>query len=195
MSNRLAQLRKEKGLSMAGLATELVNNGYFKNISDATISNYENGKREPKLATWQKLADCFDVSVGYLQGISDIRKPFESHTMEEWWDKTLGYMADVNPQIFDEERKKHEQIKATKQVAPILDVISKNESLPDNYIDYNVEIKDDTTKANIYKATSMLAELGRNSSPEAKADLQRITELLEHLEERTQLPPELGGYE
>lgn len=72
MANRLAQLRKEKGLSMAGLATELVNNGYFKNISDATISNYENGKREPKLATWQKLADFFGVPVWYVQGIEEV---------------------------------------------------------------------------------------------------------------------------
>ncbi|MCK8638830.1 helix-turn-helix domain-containing protein [Fructobacillus fructosus] len=188
MSNRLKELRKENNCTLDDIAKKT-------GIKRGTYNNYKNGKTEPKLATWQKLADFFDVSVGYLQGISDIRKPFESHTMEEWWGKTLGYMADVNPQVFDEEHKKHEQIKATKQVAPILDVISKNESLPDNYIDYNVEIKDDTTKANIYKATSMLADLGRNSSPEAKADLQRITELLEHLEERTQIPPELGGYE
>ena len=186
--NRIAELRKENSLTQKELSNAT-------DIPLPSLSSYERGVRNPKINVWRKLADFFNVSVGYLQGISDIRKPFESHTMEEWWGKTLGYMADVNPQVFDEERKKHEQIKATKQVAPILDVISKNESLPDNYIDYNVEIKDDTTKANIYKATSMLAELGRNSSPEAKADLQRITELLEHLEERTQLPPELGGYE
>ena len=30
---------------------------------------------EPKLETWQKLADFFDVSVSYLQGIGTIRDP------------------------------------------------------------------------------------------------------------------------
>ncbi|MDU7064452.1 MAG: helix-turn-helix transcriptional regulator, partial [Lactobacillus paragasseri] len=36
-----------------------------------TISQYERGKREPKLETWQKLADFFGVSVPYLQGYVD----------------------------------------------------------------------------------------------------------------------------
>lgn len=38
-------------------------------IKRGTYDNYENGKTEPKLATWQKLADFFEVSVSYLQGI------------------------------------------------------------------------------------------------------------------------------
>ena len=40
-------------------------------IKRGTISNYENGKTEPKLDTWQKLADYFDVPVGYLQGVNN----------------------------------------------------------------------------------------------------------------------------
>ncbi|GAP01802.1 DNA-binding helix-turn-helix protein [Fructobacillus fructosus] len=71
MTNNLSKLRKEKGLSMMAMAKELVEDGYFDKISDATISNYENGKREPKLATWQKLADFFGVSVAYLQGLTN----------------------------------------------------------------------------------------------------------------------------
>ncbi len=39
-------------------------------ISEMMLSRYERGKSEPKLKTWQKLADYFDVSVPYLQGIS-----------------------------------------------------------------------------------------------------------------------------
>lgn len=69
--NKLKELRQEKGLSMTSLATELVNNGYFKNISDATISNYENGKREPNLANWEKLAKFYGVTPAYLVGWSD----------------------------------------------------------------------------------------------------------------------------
>lgn len=71
--NRIKQLRKEKGLSMVDMAKELVEDGYFDKISDATISNYENGKREPKLATWQKLMEYFNVSFEYLVGWTDER--------------------------------------------------------------------------------------------------------------------------
>lgn len=59
--NRLKELRKAKGLTQTQLANEL-------GIPVNTYSNYERGDREPKLATWQKLADYFDVSVDYLIG-------------------------------------------------------------------------------------------------------------------------------
>lgn len=39
------------------------------NLAPNTISQYENGKREPKLEIWQKMADYFGVSVPYLQGL------------------------------------------------------------------------------------------------------------------------------
>lgn len=66
MQNRLKQLRKEKGLLLeqVGKAVGLATN---------TISRYETGKREPKLETWQKLANFFNVPVDYLLGISKDR--------------------------------------------------------------------------------------------------------------------------
>ena len=64
--NRIKQLRKEKGLSQAQLAKKV-------GISNQIISFYENNKREPKIETWQALADFFKVSVPYLQGIEDKR--------------------------------------------------------------------------------------------------------------------------
>lgn len=64
--NRIKKLRKEKGLSQAQLAKEV-------GISNQIISFYENNKREPKIETWQALADFFNVSVPYLQGIEDKR--------------------------------------------------------------------------------------------------------------------------
>ena len=65
--NRIALLRKEKHISQSQLAKEA-------NLSRQAVSLYEIGKREPKLATWERIASVFDVSVGYLQGISDRRK-------------------------------------------------------------------------------------------------------------------------
>ena len=45
--------------------------GNALNMRDNTLSQYENNKREPKLETWRKLADFFNVSVEYLMGLSD----------------------------------------------------------------------------------------------------------------------------
>lgn len=88
MDNRLKQLRIEHGYSTRSLAEALTEFG-FKTTS-ITISRYERGEREPKLATWQKLADFFDVSVPYIQGI-------ESKTETDSLRKTL--VADKEAEI------------------------------------------------------------------------------------------------
>lgn len=60
--NKIKELRKKAKLSQKELANKV-------NISNQAISFYENGKRLPKIETWQKLANFFGVSVSYLQGI------------------------------------------------------------------------------------------------------------------------------
>lgn len=62
--NRIKELREKNNLTLRGLGKEI-------NMSSSRISQYETGKREPKLETWKKLADFFNVSVPYLQGIED----------------------------------------------------------------------------------------------------------------------------
>ena len=94
--NRIKQLRKEKGLSQAQLAKEV-------GISNQIISFYENNKREPKIETWQALADFFKVSVPYLQGIEDKRnngyskdyiyKQLDDAYKEKWKDPTGQIMG------------------------------------------------------------------------------------------------------
>ena len=59
--NRLKELRKEKGLTLDEIQSEI-------GINRGTYNNYETGKTEPKPETWRELADYFDVSVPYLQG-------------------------------------------------------------------------------------------------------------------------------
>lgn len=63
--NRIAKLRKEKGLTLQQVGNAI-------GVGNNTISRYETGKREPKLETWIKLADFFDVPVSYLQGLSEV---------------------------------------------------------------------------------------------------------------------------
>lgn len=77
LGNKIRELRAERGLTLANLAN---NTG----LAVSTISQYETGKRNPKLETWIKLADYFGVSVGYLQGIED---------------KYTGVMADSERQV------------------------------------------------------------------------------------------------
>ena len=62
MHNRIAEVRNQQGLTLIQLAKKI-------GVSDGTISRYETGDREPKLDTWQKLADVIGVSVPYLQGV------------------------------------------------------------------------------------------------------------------------------
>lgn len=67
--NRIKEIRQEKNLSQTDIAKAL-------GVTRQAISLYEKGDREPKLETWQKLADFFGVSVSYLQGIEkDYSKP------------------------------------------------------------------------------------------------------------------------
>lgn len=62
MKNRIKQVRKERKETLQQVADAV-------GLSNGTIANYENGKREPNLETWSKLANHFGVAVGYLQGV------------------------------------------------------------------------------------------------------------------------------
>ncbi len=73
--NRIRNLRKEKKLTLKQLSEELAKQGY--KITPDALSKYERGDREPKLDGWAKLADFFGVSIGYLQGVSDIKDRYE----------------------------------------------------------------------------------------------------------------------
>lgn len=64
--NRIKELRTKKHLTLKELGEQL-------GMPNNTLSLYEKGDREPKLETWQKLADFFNVPVDYLLGISKDR--------------------------------------------------------------------------------------------------------------------------
>ena len=61
LSDKLAELRKSKGLSQADLAVEL-------GVSRQAYSLYETERREMDFAALCKLADFFHVSLDYLFG-------------------------------------------------------------------------------------------------------------------------------
>ena len=60
-SYRLKQLRTNHGLTQKQLASAL-------NVSQNAVFNWENDKRKPNYEMMQKIADYFNVSVGYILG-------------------------------------------------------------------------------------------------------------------------------
>ncbi len=66
--NRIAMLRKEKGLNQVGLGLKL-------HVSQKMISAYESGTHQPGIDTLVKMAEIFGVSVDYIIGLTDIRLP------------------------------------------------------------------------------------------------------------------------
>ena len=64
MEFRLKTLRKERNISQLKLAIDL-------NMSQNTISRYENMEREADYETLVKFADYFQVSLDYLLGRSN----------------------------------------------------------------------------------------------------------------------------
>ncbi len=87
--NRIRECRKKKKLTLKQLSEELAKND-FKISADA-LGKYERDDREPKLETWIKLADFFNVPVSYLQGVSNYTKQDEPKL-----DKLRPLMFDEN---------------------------------------------------------------------------------------------------
>ena len=91
--NRIKQLRNEEGLTQKELAEAFnkyiyENNLTIKPINSSVISKWETGKSSPTKATYEALANYFDVLVPYLRGatIYEILDPLEkglySHVTE-----------------------------------------------------------------------------------------------------------------
>lgn len=86
MQNRIKELREKREISQEELANEV-------NLSNQVISFYENGKREPKIEKWQKLADYFNVSVPYLQGYVD--EYIDIHDLNEEEQEAYNRITDM----------------------------------------------------------------------------------------------------
>ena len=72
-SERLSLLRREKNISQRQAAKEL-------GISQALLSHYENGLREPRLEFISTVCDYYGVSADYILGRTD--SPDEGRELE-----------------------------------------------------------------------------------------------------------------
>lgn len=88
IKNRLKEMRKKHNFTLDDIQK-------MTGIKRGTYSNYENGNTEPKIETWQKLANFFGVSVPYIQGIEpklsakDILKKIIPELHKEYFDNYL----------------------------------------------------------------------------------------------------------
>ena len=61
----LRKLRLEKEISQRNLGKEF-------NVSNQTVSSWETGTNEPDYDTLIKIAEYFNVTVGFLLGVEDL---------------------------------------------------------------------------------------------------------------------------
>ncbi|MCR1890127.1 helix-turn-helix transcriptional regulator [Ligilactobacillus murinus] len=83
-NNRIKEVRLEQKKKQKEVAS-------FLGITEQALSYYERGKREPKLETWQKLADYFDVPIPYLQGLGVSRDTVISDLIDEMMEDNKRY--------------------------------------------------------------------------------------------------------
>ena len=64
MQNRIKELRQKNHMSQVRLSIEL-------EVSQETVSAYEQGKHYPSFQTLLKLSEIFHSSIDYIMGLSD----------------------------------------------------------------------------------------------------------------------------
>ena len=87
-SEMLSSLRREKGFSQRQAAAEL-------GISQALLSHYENGAREPKLEFVVRACNYYDISADYMLGRSKTRID-ESTQLRNSVNEILAAMEGLN---------------------------------------------------------------------------------------------------
>lgn len=97
-TNNIRIARKAKGLTMKELGARV-------GVAESTISQYENGKRQPNNATLLKLAEELSTTVDYLlgeenSGLSDFERAILDgyHAAPEHIKKAVDILLEVSQQ-------------------------------------------------------------------------------------------------
>ncbi len=94
---RIAELRKEKHWNQVALAMKL-------NVSQYLVSAYETGRHQPGVETLLRMAELFNVSVDYIIGNTDIKKPVDAFAREGLSEDEIELLS-----IFKDLNKKEQQ--------------------------------------------------------------------------------------
>ena len=92
---RLRELRKERGWSMRDASK-------FLNKSYTTYVNHEKEYREPNAEDLVAYAQAYDVSVDYLVGRTDIKKPALNLNDEGWAEDSAMEILDIIDDLTNE---------------------------------------------------------------------------------------------
>lgn len=72
MQNRIRQLREELHMTQVRLSIEL-------EVSQETVSAYENQKHYPSFLQLSRMSSLFNASIDYIMGLSDVRSPTQAY--------------------------------------------------------------------------------------------------------------------
>lgn len=184
--NRIKEMRECKGIGQKELAEKI-------NTSQQAISLYERGDREPKLGTWEKLANFFGVSIPYLQGISDY-KDYEHNAnsfKHDLYEKIISNISFKNIEAKKKLDDKAEK-KAKKYIASIFvehfinifDAVIKNvdmgTELKDRYISLakNINSIDEMNKINATVTRGLMLALEAQKDSDAKKKFDEINKII-----------------
>ena len=120
VSNRIRELRKEKGLTLKELSQQLKNAGI--NLSASSLIKYERGERNPSLENWVALANFFGVPVSYLQFKNDNKK-FTDDYISDLINQAIH--SDHRPEYFNDDWEQLQE-KSSEKVSKILNTKLKN---------------------------------------------------------------------
>ena len=85
--NRLREVRKSFNITLKELSKQLTDENVLS-VTPDTLAKYERSEREPKIQTWNRLAEFFEVSTSYLMGIDDDPYGWEQREKETGFSRT-----------------------------------------------------------------------------------------------------------
>ena len=147
--NRIRECRQNKKLTLKQLRKELAKKK-FKISADA-LGKYERGEREPKLETWLKLANFFNVSVAYLMGLNNS----PNNNFDNIFLKEAPYDIDEWNNLFDTNSTKISTSLSAEQESTVVNSLKTYKSILISLIPYIIKEKLDTNELEKLKKNNL----------------------------------------
>lgn len=190
MDNRLQELRKDTGKSQKDFFNSVVKNELGMDISFRTYQNWEKPSNSIKEESAQKLANYFDVSLGFLLGFGTVKEEIEhsNKLQSEQFSRENNILLELGYILSD------------RQLDSILNTIHLFHSSNIDYIDKLIEQEDEFVERHleseysyfVSKFPSFLEEqkqkfydaLKQRNDPERRAEIQKNLELIKKYQEQ-----------
>lgn len=192
--NRIKELRLKCSLTQKELSENTA-------IPQNSLSQYESGKRRPKIETWQKLADYFDVDIGYIQGISSEKRTYDSFK-DVYADRDLMPRADdehfymPDPEKFREIMTSISYRDNFKLVTNVMDALTANNDFHDSFLqgvdDYQ-KVLSDADPADFSYLSNLVTEIFKIGVASLAGD-NEAKKIVENFNKESSLR-EFGEYE